>query len=249
MRRMRATDSGSSAAREVAARIPPPFASSAAEELITGIHARPAAISQPAKPASAMVHIAALLKRSFAGAAALAVAAYGLFTGPRNLEQYPAPSNSPYKLPWPAGLTWLCIQSNRGIVSHRESEEFAFDFKMPEGSPVCAARGGVVIGVDDTHQGNGVNAPNNAIVIDHGDGTRGVYLHLQKGGSLVSKGAQVVQGQKIGLSGNVGRSMLPHLHFHVSPAAKGGTMPVSFFDVQEDAGVPRMFHRYTSQNR
>jgi murein DD-endopeptidase MepM/ murein hydrolase activator NlpD len=120
---------------------------------------------------------------------------------------------------------------------------------MPEGSPVCAARGGVVIGVDDTRDGNGIDAPNNAIVIDHGDGTRGVYLHLQKGGSLVSKGARVTQGQKIGLSGNVGRSMMPHLHFHVSPADKGGTAPVSFSDVPEDAGVPRMFHSYTSGNR
>ena len=182
-----------------------------------------------------------------ASAAALVGIAYVTFTGPKDLARYPASTASPYKLPWPGGITWLCAQSNRGVVSHRGSEEFAFDFKMPEGSEVSAARGGVVAAVDVGHDGNGLNAPNNHIVIEHPDGTRGVYLHLQRGGSLVAVGDRVTQGQKIGRSGNVGRSLTPHLHFHVS-APEGGTIPITFSDVLTDEGVPRMFRRYTSGN-
>jgi murein DD-endopeptidase MepM/ murein hydrolase activator NlpD len=176
-------------------------------------------------------------------------AAYFIFTGPRGLDRYPQAISSPYKLPWPQGMTWLCIQSNRGIVSHRGYEEFAFDFKMPVGSDVTAARAGRVLTVDVRHDGNGLNAPNNRIVIVHEDGTRGVYLHLRKDGSLVKAGELVRQGQKIGLSGNVGRSMTSHLHFHVTSAESITTLPISFSDVEVHEGVPRMFHRYTSENR
>ena len=183
------------------------------------------------------------------GSVLLLCAAYFLFTGPRDLDRYPQAISSPYKLPWPPGMAWLCVQSNRGIVSHRGYEEFAFDFKMPVGSDVCAARGGRVLTVNVRHDGNGLNAPNNRIVIEHPDGTCGVYLHIQKDGSLVKAGQIVRQGQKIARSGNVGRSMTPHLHFHVNAASSIQTLPISFSDVPLHAGIPRMFHSYTSGNR
>ena len=184
-----------------------------------------------------------------AGLVSLCGVAYLAFTGPEDLSRYPKAESSPYKLPWPAGVSWFCIQSNRGIVSHRGHEEFAFDFKMPVGSDVCAAREGVVLTVDVSHDGHGLNAPNNRITVEHPDGTRGSYLHLQKDGSLVKFGEHVKQGQKIARSGHVGRSMTPHLHFHVMPPEKVQTIPISFADIPTDEGVPRMFHRYTSGNR
>ena len=171
-----------------------------------------------------------------------------IFTGPRDLSRYPARATSPYKLPWPAGVKWLCVQSNRGIVSHRGREEFAFDFLMPEGSDVCASRGGVVTAVLVSHDGHGLKAPNNFISIAHGDGTSGWYLHLQKDGSLVRVGERVEQGQRIGQSGHVGRSLAPHLHFQVRDDALRTTIPISFADVSEHAGVPRMGFSYTSGN-
>jgi murein DD-endopeptidase MepM/ murein hydrolase activator NlpD len=72
-----------------------------------------------------------------------------------------------------------------------------------------------------------------------------VYAHLRQGGSLVRTGQLVARGEPLGLSGNVGLSMLPHLHFHVQ--SRSHTLPVSFADVPGD-GVPRMFRRYTSGN-
>jgi hypothetical protein len=170
-----------------------------------------------------------------------------LLTGPHELSRYPPAANSPYRLPWPAGVTRLCTQSNRGIVSHRGTEEFAYDFAMPVGSDVCATRAGVVRQVTIDHDGNGFNAPNNFVFIDHEDGTFAYYGHLKRGGSYVAVGDVVQQGQRIAASGHVGHSLLPHLHFHVS-SASGGTIPITFADVTSDAGIPRMFRRYTSGN-
>jgi murein DD-endopeptidase MepM/ murein hydrolase activator NlpD len=180
---------------------------------------------------------------------ALIAAAYLLFTGPHDIARYPPREKSLYRLPWPAGITWWCCQSNRGSLgSHRGWEEFAYDFCMPEGSDVCAARGGIVSRVDDTYDGHGPNMPNNLIFIDHGDGTKSWYLHLQKGGSFVKVGDRVVQGQIIARSGHVGRSMKPHLHFHVFDSERNATVPVRFADVNVHDGIPRMFFRYTSGN-
>lgn len=175
-------------------------------------------------------------------------AAYFVFTGPTDLAAYPDAAASPYRLPFPAGKTWLCVQGNRGIVSHRKGERFAYDFAMPEGEDVCAARAGEVVSVVQGHDGHGYRWPNNRVVVRHDDGTLGSYLHIRKDGSLVAEGDHVAQGQGIALSGHVGNSMLPHLHFHVSDPARGETVPVSFADVNRHRGVPRMFCRYTSGN-
>ncbi len=115
---------------------------------------------------------------------------------------------------------------------------------MPVGSDVCAARGGVVARVEQSHDGNGTKMPNNLIRIRHDDGTLGWYLHIRKDGALVKEGESVVQGQRIALSGNVGRSMLPHVHFHLTDA-EWNYLRVTFADVPEDRGIPRMFKRYT----
>ncbi len=172
---------------------------------------------------------------------------YG-FTGPHHLEQYPAANTSPYRLPWKAGIQHLCVQSNRGIVSHRGYDEFAYDFAMPVGTELCAARAGKVVRVVQEHDGHGYHWPNNLVVIQHEDGTQACYAHIQKNGSRVQVGDEVKQGQVIAASGHVGNSMLPHVHFHVTDAERTKTLPLSFADVAKDAGVPRMFKWYTSGN-
>src|SRR5262249_55056329 len=154
---------------------------------------------------------------------------------------------SPYRLPWPRGKTCFCVQGNRGVVSHRGTEQFAFDFAMPVGSPVCAARAGTVVHVTVAHHGRWFTAPNNLITIDHGDGTTAWYLPLQKAGSEGAAGERVEAGQVIGFSGTVGRSLLPHLHFEVADA-NGVSLPLAFADVGTHAGIPRMFRWYKSGN-
>jgi murein DD-endopeptidase MepM/ murein hydrolase activator NlpD len=172
----------------------------------------------------------------------------GILTGPRNVDAYPEAAESPYKLPWPAGITRFCIQGNRAVVSHRGWEEYAFDFVMPVGSDVCAARAGEVVRVVVEHDGHGYKWPNNRITIQHQDGTLGEYLHIKKDGNLVNVGDRVEQGQVICASGHVGNSAMPHLHFHVTSADRSTTLPITFADVDQHEGLPRMMHYYTSGN-
>ena len=53
----------------------------------------------------------------------------------------------------------------------------------------------------------------NFILVDHGNGFRTKFAHLQK--SLVKKGDHVTRGQVIGLLGNSGRSTGPHVHYEI----------------------------------
>src|SRR4051794_27433105 len=86
-----------------------------------------------------------------------------------------------------------------------------------------------------------------AVLVGHGGGTFAHYVHLRLGGSYVTPGQHVEQGERVAASGNVGLSMLPHLHFDVTDA-HGTLLPVTFADVHSDAGIPRMFKRYLSGN-
>ena len=180
---------------------------------------------------------------------ALLLVIFFVFTGPRDLEKYPDAATSPYLLPWPGGVPRFCVQGNRAVVSHRGWEEYAFDFTMPVGSDVCAARAGTVVTVIVEHDGHGFNKPNNKIVIQHEDGTLGNYLHLKQNGNKVKVGDVVKQGDIIAESGHVGHSSMPHLHFHVTDAEEHSTIPITFSDVHRDLGIPRMFKTYISGNR
>jgi Peptidase family M23 len=168
-------------------------------------------------------------------------------TGAEDPSHYPPREQSPYRLPWPPGITWLCSQGNWGVITHRKGDEFAYDFAMPIGSDVCAARAGLVIRIVDINDGNGFNKPGNYLTIRHDDGTFADYVHIKQGGSYVRVGQRVRRGQRIAASGNVGYSTAPHLHFEVRDR-NWKVVPVTFVDVESHAGIPRMFLRYTSGN-
>jgi murein DD-endopeptidase MepM/ murein hydrolase activator NlpD len=140
-----------------------------------------------------------------------------------------------YYLPYPAGGAYPVSQGFHGKYSHTGGDCFSIDFKMPEGSPVHAAREGVVVGTkDDSNIGGSSKKYEwdaNYILIKHSDGTLGHYVHLQKDGVTVKVGDEVRAGQLIGRSGNTGHSTGPHLHFAVFKAQTGKqreTIPVKF---------------------
>lgn len=81
------------------------------------------------------------------------------------------------------------------------------DIRAPEGARIVAVASGEVIFSGD-RGGYG-----NCIMIDHGNGLVSVYAHQSS--LVVSEGARVRKGQKIGEVGSTGLSTGPHLHFEI----------------------------------
>ena len=77
----------------------------------------------------------------------------------------------------------------------------------PSGTPVLAARAGVVT-VSGWLAGYG-----NTVALKHEQGVSTVYAHLSA--ILVKPGAQVVVGQPIARVGATGTATGPHLHFEL----------------------------------
>ena len=143
--------------------------------------------------------------------------------------------NYVYSLPYEAGRTFRVTQGYHGGFSHTGPDEYAIDWKMSPGTPVLAARGGVVVKVKDDSEAGGPDRKfegcANCIVIEHSDGTMGIYAHLMKGGSKVRVGDRVNAGDLIALSGNTGFTSGPHLHFSVFKTKSGterASLPVKF---------------------
>ena len=98
-------------------------------------------------------------------------------------------------------------------------------------------------------------ADGNSVVLDLGDGRFALYAHLQPGSLRVRNGDRVTRGQVLGLVGNSGNSLAPHLHFHVMDGASpldsnglpyeidgfevvGRTPGTAAFDEAEEKGTP-----------
>jgi murein DD-endopeptidase MepM/ murein hydrolase activator NlpD len=122
-----------------------------------------------------------------------------------------------YHLPYEEGKSYFIVQGYFGSFSHRERA--AIDFRMKRGTNICAARDGLVVRVKEDGDRGGWNPKyrpyGNNIVIEHSDGSRAGYWHLQKDGALVNVGDTVKAGQVIALSGKTGYAAMPHLHFLV----------------------------------
>lgn len=112
-------------------------------------------------------------------------------------------------------------QGYGGQFSHSDAQNrYAIDFAAKEGTPVVAARRGVVMQVESDFDKASLNREKaggraNFVRILHDDGTMALYAHLRLDGVMVREGQRVRAGQLIGLSGNTGYTTGPHLHFAV----------------------------------
>lgn len=79
----------------------------------------------------------------------------------------------------------------------------------------------------------------NHVVLDLGQGRYALYAHMQPGKMRVKVGDRVKRGQVLGLLGNSGNAVGPHLHFQIadSPVALGGEGLPYVFDSFEVLGV------------
>lgn len=141
-----------------------------------------------------------------------------------------------YLFPYAHGQKFEVGQSHNGSFSHTDDgNRYAVDFTTAIGTPVHAARDGLVVFVKEDSRRGGQSSQYatdaNMIIIMHSDYTLAYYVHLQHNGALVDIGAQIKAGQHIAFSGNTGISSGPHVHFDVHlPTANGGSrsIPVTF---------------------
>lgn len=106
------------------------------------------------------------------------------------------------------GMAW----PSRGVVTSRygfraKRHHHGIDISAPVGSPIMAARSGVVR-FAGWRSGYG-----RLVILDHGGGLTTWYGHASK--ILVRPGQQVAQGKTIALVGTSGRVTGPNVHFEV----------------------------------
>jgi murein DD-endopeptidase MepM/ murein hydrolase activator NlpD len=143
-------------------------------------------------------------------------------------------AQSPYVLPYPVGTAYEELQ-NYCTSPGSHANQLAYDFLMSEGTPVTAARAGVVVALVDQWEDTDWDSTHfNHVFIRHEDGSAAFYAHLQRSSLLVHVGDEVGAGQRIGRSGHCG-TPVADLHFGVYrgwPAAGGDDLPVSFRNAQ-----------------
>jgi hypothetical protein len=141
------------------------------------------------------------------------------------------PDSSEYVLPFPVGASYPVYQSYCFPAGGHRCQ-LAYDFTIPIGDPVVAARDGVVRQVkeDSPDDGQGVGE-HNCVFIEHQDGTTAFYAHLMQYSVTAAPGDTVLASEQFASSGNSGYSDEPHLHFGVYeayPASEGHDLPIAF---------------------
>ncbi len=133
------------------------------------------------------------------------------------------------------------------------------------GKPVIAVADAVVASVTDglpeqtpgKYPGNISldEADGNSVILDLGDRRYAMYAHMQRGSIQVRVGERVKMGRLLGLVGNSGNSVAPHLHFQVTDRSSslaanglpyemrdfqitGKTPGTKAFDEAEEKGIP-----------
>jgi murein DD-endopeptidase MepM/ murein hydrolase activator NlpD len=153
------------------------------------------------------------------------------------------PDRTLYRFPFDEAIPRLLSQGAGGNETHaRLGQYFAFDFLVPRGTPVLAARAGTVALVFDGFAETGREGLGNEVKVLHSDGTFADYVHLSPG-IPVREGESVEAGQRIAWSGRTGTSAVPHLHLHVAafdPLRRPPyrTVPIRFDDGSPSGVVP-----------
>jgi hypothetical protein len=173
---------------------------------------------------------------------------------------FPAPPG--YLLPWAGGEIHGVSQGEETTFTHNGLAAYAFDFDLSYETVVAARSGKVIMAYAGSNSGGCSRYYSNStnyVVIDHGDGTAGLYMHLAYDSVSVNVGDIVSQGQPLGISGETGvtcsddgRDPGPHLHFQVERFEQDHyltqSLPIAFDDISNNAGVPIEGRSYVSGN-
>jgi murein DD-endopeptidase MepM/ murein hydrolase activator NlpD len=151
----------------------------------------------------------------------------------------------PYRIPFGVGSSYLVTQAFPVRITHVTADSaYAVDFALPDGTPVYAAREGVVINARHDAFKGAIDPvlldQANVVEILHDDGSIAVYAHLHWDSIRVRIGQHVKRGEYIANSGNTGFSSGPHLHFAVlvNSGFEDVSVPVLFAGSGGDTVVP-----------
>lgn len=145
--------------------------------------------------------------------------------------------------PFAAGDAFFISQGFNGVKTHNTPDStHAIDIVMPIGTPIVAAREGVVMDVEEDFNRSGTDMKEfadkaNHVRILHNDGTMALYAHLDLASVNVRPGARVRAGQMIARSGNTGFSTGPHLHFVIQQNVGMQMVSVPFRFYQPEGGT------------
>lgn len=154
-------------------------------------------------------------------------------------------STASYLPPIVPNTSFQISQAFGGSFSHTDAQnKYAVDIAMPIGTPVYAARSGIVLEAEDDFYKGGTNkaysSEANNIRILHDDGSMAIYAHLELEKAQVYPGLTVAAGQLIGYSGNTGFSSGPHLHFavQINKGMELVSVPFTFINQQGQPEEP-----------
>ena len=124
--------------------------------------------------------------------------------GPGASTGFLRPSKGPASSPFGPARKYIGIGKD-GEPCERTSVHRGYDIAIPVGTEIVApAAGTVTLGDPDLYYEGGT------VFLDHGDGLVSVFLHMSE--IDVVAGDEVLAGQRLGASGNTGRTSGPHLH-------------------------------------
>ncbi|WP_413289349.1 M23 family metallopeptidase [Bdellovibrio sp. HCB337] len=116
--------------------------------------------------------------------------------------------------PFYAPVDYLRIASlfqpnRRHPITRKVQPHLGIDFELPEGSPIYAARSGVVVRYGKNH------AAGNYVVLLHPGGVETAYNHMSRLHTKIRRGLKLNAGEKLGEVGCTGYCTKAHLHFAV----------------------------------
>ncbi len=118
------------------------------------------------------------------------------------------PADGPYSSPFGPTRHYTGVSEITGKKCESTSVHRGLDMAVPVGTDLIAPMGGtVILGDPDLYYEGG------SIFLDHGYGLVSVFMHLSQ--VDVAAGQSVQTGERLGATGNTGRTTGPHLHWAV----------------------------------
>ncbi len=129
-------------------------------------------------------------------------------SGPGVAQGFAVPSSGPASSPFGPARKYVGISAQTGEPCEKVSVHLGYDIAAPVGTEIRAPAGGTVLLAEpDLYYEGGT------VFLDHGHGLVSVFMHMSA--VDVAVGDSVEAGERLGRTGNTGRTTGPHLHWAV----------------------------------